>query len=166
MINIKDFISDLKQYILTSFEQNANFSNIKVAMAYDSENTIKTPQVSISINNNREDDSSNSYDSENISILRVVLYCYNKAMIFDNDTEKTSAILSTTILTNEIQNIFDKNLFPRPSPVDAPLTSPAISTISSCVGIILSAPAVFARLCKVASGTTTRPVFGSIVQNG
>lgn len=111
MINIKDFISDLKQYILTSFEQNANFSNIKVAMAYDSENTIKTPQVSISINNNREDDSSNSYDSENISILRVVLYCYNKAMIFDNDTEKTSAILSTTILTNEIQNIFDKNLF-------------------------------------------------------
>lgn len=111
MINIKDFIDDLKQYILNSFEENANFSNLNVAMAYDSENQIKTPQVSIYIANNREDEISNSYDSENISTLRVILYCYNKAMVLNDDTEKTSAILTTTIFANEIQNIFDKNMF-------------------------------------------------------
>lgn len=111
MINIKDFIDDLKQYILHSFEENENFSNLNVAMAYDSENTIKTPQVSIYIANNKEDESSNSYDSENVSTLRVILYCYNKAMVLNNDTEKTSAILTTTIFTNELQNIFDKNMF-------------------------------------------------------
>ena len=59
-----------------------------------------------------------------------------------------------------------KNLLPRPSPLDAPFTKPAISTISNCVGIIFCDFATSANLCNVASGTTTRPVLGSIVQNG
>ena len=33
--------------------------------------------------------------------------------------------------------IFAKNLFPNPSPLLAPFTKPAISTISNCVGTIL-----------------------------
>ena len=32
--------------------------------------------------------------------------------------------------------IFDKNLFPRPSPLLAPLTKPAISTISTVADIV------------------------------
>ena len=42
----------------------------------------------------------------------------------------TSTIASTSL-------ICDKNLLPKPSPDDAPLTSPAISVNSNVVGILL-----------------------------
>ena len=62
--------------------------------------------------------------------------------------------------------IFERNLFPRPSPSEAPFTRPAISTNSTTAGI------VFAELLKaesfpsLSSGTGTTPTDGSIVQNG
>ena len=59
-----------------------------------------------------------------------------------------------------------KNWFPNPSPLLAPLTSPAISTNSMAVGIILFVLQSFARISKRSSGTVTTPTFGSIVQNG
>src|SRR5210317_711354 len=62
--------------------------------------------------------------------------------------------------------ICDKNLFPKPSPLDAPLTKPAISTKEIVVLIIFFEFDTFARLFSLSSGTGTTPTFGSIVQNG
>ena len=89
MIGNKDFINDIKQYILNELSQDANFSDLNIVKAYDPQNVMKTPQVSIYIANDKEDESSNSYDSENISSLRVIFYCYNKAMRFNDDEDKT-----------------------------------------------------------------------------
>ena len=61
--------------------------------------------------------------------------------------------------------MFAKNLFPNPSPLLAPFTRPAISTISICVGTILSGLTSVANLSRRGSGTFTSPMFGSIVQN-
>lgn len=109
MIGNRDFIDDIKQYILNELSQDTNFSNTNVANAYDSENTLKTPQISVYISSDREDEASNSYDSENISILRVIFYCYNKAMVFNEDDEKTSAIESTMLLSDKLKEILNKN---------------------------------------------------------
>ena len=62
--------------------------------------------------------------------------------------------------------ILAKNLFPNPSPLDAPLTKPAISTNVILVGIIILDEAIFANFSNFWSGTATSPVFGSIVQKG
>ena len=109
MIVNKIFIDDIKQYILNELSQDDNFSNVNVVRAYDSQNTLKTPQIAIHISNDMEDRSSNSYESENISIYRLIFYCYNKAMIFDDDEEKTSAIESTDMLANVIKELLNKN---------------------------------------------------------
>ena len=47
--------------------------------------------------------------------------------------------------------ICDKNLFPNPSPFDAPLTSPAISKNVSEVGIVFLDFAIFANLIQLIS---------------
>ena len=65
-----------------------------------------------------------------------------------------------------VSRIFERNLFPSPSPAEAPFTKPAISTNSTIAGIIFfeaeSADSVASRV----SGTATTPTVGSIVQNG
>lgn len=109
MIANNDFIDDLKQYILNELSQDVNFNNLNVTKAYDPQNVMKTPQISIYIANDREDESSNSYDSENISSLRVIFYCYNKAMRFNDDEDKTDVVESTMILTDTIKELFNKN---------------------------------------------------------
>ena len=60
----------------------------------------------------------------------------------------------------------DKNLLPSPSPLDAPLTKPAISTNEIVVLIIFFDFEVLAKLVNLSSGTGTTPTLGSIVQNG
>ena len=62
--------------------------------------------------------------------------------------------------------MFDKNLFPNPSPLLAPLTNPAISTISTELGTTLSGDTISTSLFNLSSGILTKPIFGSIVQNG
>ena len=62
--------------------------------------------------------------------------------------------------------ILDKNLFPRPSPLLAPLTKPAISTILTVVGINFSGLISLLRASNLLSGTLTILTLGSIVQNG
>ena len=62
--------------------------------------------------------------------------------------------------------ICDKNLFPNPSPFDAPLTSPAISKNVSEVGIVFLDFAISVKVLTLSSGTITVPSFGSIVQKG
>ena len=71
-----------------------------------------------------------------------------------------------TCIIASVSLMFAKNWLPRPSPLEAPFTSPAISTNSSCVGTIFLGLTIFANSCKRLSGTATRPVFGSIVQKG
>ena len=71
----------------------------------------------------------------------------------------TCAIASTSLTC-------PKNLFPKPSPCDAPFTNPAISTKSIKEGIIFSLFPMIASLSNLSSGTATLPIFGSIVANG
>lgn len=111
MIANNDFINDIKQYILNELSQDVNFSNIKVVKAYTSENVVKAPQIAIYVSNDREDEISNSYENENISILRAIFYCYNQAMVFDNNEDKTNAVDSTNILADKIKVLFNKNKF-------------------------------------------------------
>ena len=60
----------------------------------------------------------------------------------------------------------DKNLLPNPSPVDAPRTSPAMSTSRNTAGRIFSVSMYWLMVANRASGTSTMPTLGSIVQNG
>ena len=60
----------------------------------------------------------------------------------------------------------DKNLLPKPSPFDAPLTKPAMSVNSNEVGTTFSGVTISSNTSSLLSGTTTTPTFGSIVANG
>ena len=62
--------------------------------------------------------------------------------------------------------MFAKNWLPRPSPLLAPFTRPAISTNSIAVGTTFAAFTNGASFSNLSSGTPTTPTFGSIVQNG
>ena len=59
-----------------------------------------------------------------------------------------------------------RNLLPSPSPVEAPFTSPAMSTNSTEAGMISAEPEIFESTSSRASGTFTTPTLGSMVQNG
>ena len=62
--------------------------------------------------------------------------------------------------------MWERNWFPRPSPFDAPATSPAMSTNSSVVGTVFIGWKRAASFTSRSSGTGTTPMFGSMVQNG
>ena len=55
---------------------------------------------------------------------------------------------------------------PNPSPLEAPLTRPAISTNEIVVFIFFFEVEILASLSSLSSGTATMPIFGSIVQKG
>ena len=55
---------------------------------------------------------------------------------------------------------------PKPSPLLAPRTRPAISTKRILAGIVFCEAAISASLSKRVSGTLTSPVLGSMVQKG
>ena len=62
--------------------------------------------------------------------------------------------------------ILARNRLPKPSPLDAPRTSPAISMNSNWVGTVRAEPAMAESFRNRSSGTATRPVLGSMVQKG
>ena len=62
--------------------------------------------------------------------------------------------------------MFCKNLLPRPSPLEAPLTSPAMSTNSRVAGENFLGLYISASLSSRLSGTDTTPTLGSMVQKG
>src|SRR5438093_1319759 len=62
--------------------------------------------------------------------------------------------------------MWPRNRFPRPSPLCAPLTSPATSTNSMCSKPRRSTPSVSAIRSRRSSGTGTIATFGSTVVNG
>ena len=59
-----------------------------------------------------------------------------------------------------------KNLFPSPSPLDAPFTIPAMSVNSNDVGTVFLGSTNSVNLFSLWSGTSTIPTFGSIVAKG
>ena len=81
-------------------------------------------------------------------------------------TTLSSSKQRITCIIAFVSRILAKNLFPKPSPLLAPLTSPAISTISTVVGTIFWGLTNFEILSNLLSGTEITPTFGSIVQNG
>ena len=72
----------------------------------------------------------------------------------------------TTWTMAAVRRIFSRNLLPRPAPLLAPLTRPAMSTNSITAGVFLSGLYISASLSSRASGTATTPTLGSMVQNG
>ena len=62
--------------------------------------------------------------------------------------------------------MFARNWLPSPSPLEAPRTSPAMSTNSRLVGTVFCDLPMRASVSSRGSGTATRPTFGSMVQNG
>src|SRR5258708_21841424 len=65
-----------------------------------------------------------------------------------------------------VERILAKNWLPKHSPLLAPLTRPAISTISITFGTTFLGFTISVSLVKRSSGTVITPTFGSIVQNG
>ena len=80
--------------------------------------------------------------------------------MFSSTKHRSTWIIAST------SRILAKNWFPKPSPLLAPRTKPAISTNSSWVGITFADFVIFEIFPKRSSGTATRPTLGSIVQNG
>ncbi len=74
--------------------------------------------------------------------------------------------IRTTSAIASVSRICERKALPRPSPADAPLTSPAISTNSTIAGINFLEPEILDKTSSRTSGTGTIPTDGSIVQNG
>ena len=72
----------------------------------------------------------------------------------------------TTWPMASVSRMLARNLLPKPSPLLAPATKPAISTNSMVVGNTRSGLTISAKASKRGSGIGTTPVFGSMVQNG
>ena len=72
----------------------------------------------------------------------------------------------TTSTIASVSLMWLKNLFPKPSPLDAPLTKPAISVNSKVVGTVLFGNYIFSKYVNLSSGTVTIPTLGSIVAKG
>ena len=72
----------------------------------------------------------------------------------------------TTWQTASTLRMWLRNLFPNPSPVLAPFTSPAMSTSRTVAGMTFSVVMWEAMTSSRGSGTGTTPTFGSMVANG
>ena len=71
-----------------------------------------------------------------------------------------------TWMIASVSRMLPKNWLPRPSPLDAPFTKPAMSTISTVVGIIFVVFTSSASFANRSSGTVITPTLGSMVQKG
>ena len=65
-----------------------------------------------------------------------------------------------------VSRIFARNWLPSPSPLLAPFTRPAISTISTVAGTTRLGLQRLSSTSSLLSGTIVEPTLGSMVQNG
>ena len=96
-----------------------------------------------------------------ISLSRIGSTLPSTCTTFSSSKQRSTWIIAS------VSRILARNLFPSPSPLLAPFTSPAISTISTVVGItprsgLQSSPSLMSR----SSGTVITPTLGSMVQKG
>ena len=102
--------------------------------------------------------------------------CNSVSMMLLSSNGLTAMPPSRTMLSSSKQRItwmiashsriLPKNLLPKPSPLEAPLTKPAMSTISQVAGTIRPGCTNAASLFKRSSGTVMTPKLGSMVQKG
>ena len=95
-----------------------------------------------------------------ISLSRIGSMVPSTWVMFSSSKQRNTWMIAS------VSRMFPRNLFPRPSPFDAPFTSPAISTISQVAGTILPGCTISASLVRRSSGTVITPTLGSIVQKG
>ena len=95
-----------------------------------------------------------------VSISRRGLMLPSTWVIFESSKHLTTCTIAST------SRMCERNLFPRPSPFDAPLTRPAMSTNSMYARVTFLGLYISASRSTLSSGTSTMPTFGSIVQNG
>src|SRR6266571_3883027 len=81
-------------------------------------------------------------------------------------TTLSSAKQRTTWATASVSRMLARNWLPSPSPLDAPATSPAMSTNSTVAGTTRAGRATAASASSLGSGTATTPTLGSIVLKG
>ena len=81
-------------------------------------------------------------------------------VMFSSSKQRTTWTMAST------SRMCERNLFPRPSPLEAPFTSPAMSTNSMTAGVIFLLSYSAASFCRRSSGTATTPTLGSMVQKG
>ena len=81
-------------------------------------------------------------------------------MTFSSSKQRTTWTMAS------VSRMLARNLLPRPSPLLAPFTRPAMSTNSMTAGVFLSGWYISASLSSRSSGTATMPTLGSMVQNG
>ena len=72
----------------------------------------------------------------------------------------------TTCMIASVSRMFERNLFPSPSPFDAPAIRPAMSTIFTDAGMTLSVWMNRWMVSRLASGTAATATLGSMVQKG
>ena len=72
----------------------------------------------------------------------------------------------TTLTIASVSRTWARNWLPRPSPLDAPATRPAMSTNSTIAGTMRSGLTIAASWPRRGSGSSTTPTFGSMVQKG
>ena len=104
--------------------------------------------------------------SANINSKFIVSISLNGFTLPSTWTTLESSKHLTTSTIASVSRMCDKNLFPNPSPLLAPLTSPAISTNSITACVVFSGLYISVNLSSLSSGTATTPTFGSMVQNG
>ena len=110
MINTIDFVDDLKQYLKASITTlDSDFSSLETYTAYTYEHTPKAPEIDIYINDDSDDETSNSFDGENISNISLNIYCYADAMKLNGSNNKTSAVETTTLLAQYVKDSLKKN---------------------------------------------------------
>ena len=109
------------------------------------------------------------------SIVSKSLSCSSVSMISLSRTGSTDPSTCTMLSLSKQRNtwmmasvsrILPRNWLPRPSPLLAPFTSPAISTMSHVAGTIRPGWTNSASLFRRSSGTVICPICASMVQNG
>ena len=81
-------------------------------------------------------------------------------------TTLSSSKQRNTWMMASVSRMLPRNLLPSPSPLEAPFTSPAMSTISQVAGTMRPGCTSSASLLSRSSGTVITPRLGSIVQKG
>lgn len=111
MLNTSDFVDDIKKYLKTKvIALDSNFSNLETFTAYTYEHTPKAPEIDVYINDDNDDEISNSFtEGENVSYISLNIYCYGEAMILNSDTKKTSGVEVATLLAQRVKEAMTKN---------------------------------------------------------
>ena len=103
------------------------------------------------------------------------LSCNSVSMISLSRTGSTLPSTCTTLPSSKQRNtwmmasvsrMLPRNWLPSPSPFEAPFTKPAMSTISTVVGMIFVVLTSAANAERRSSGTVITPTLGSMVQKG